>query len=77
MDFKTRIADLIKVKTIMTLMAMGVFVFLSVTGKLTSTEIMGVVIMIVTFYFAKKDDEPADTKIESTTTETKTSGGEA
>lgn len=75
MTVKEQFAKLISVKTIMTFMAMSVFVFLAVTDRLTSTETMSVIIMIVTFYFAKKDTDPADTRIKTETTETKISGG--
>lgn len=52
---KNAIINLLKVKTIITLAITGVFVYLSVVGKLpieTTTMVIG---MVFTYYFNKKD----------------------
>ena len=54
---KNAIINLLKVKTIITLAITGVFVYLSVVGKLpieTTTMVIG---MVFTYYFNKKDKE--------------------
>lgn len=47
---------LIDVKTIVTFLVMGVFAYLSITGKIAVDQVMVVVIAIVTFFFAKKSE---------------------
>lgn len=52
---KNALINLLKVKTIITLAITGVFVYLSVAGKLpieTTTMVIG---MVFTYYFNKKD----------------------
>ena len=51
MSIKEKVAKLINVKTIVTLSTTGAFVFLSVTGKITSDLFMSVFVTIVAFYF--------------------------
>lgn len=75
MDIKTNLAALIKVKTIVTFVVIGVFAYLAVASKITPDNVMIVTASIIAFFFAKKDSEPADTKIKTETTETKISGG--
>ena len=48
---KEKLAKLINVKTIVTLAATAVFVFLSVTDKITSEQFMHVFVMLMSFYF--------------------------
>lgn len=50
-----RIARLIDVKSIVTLGIVAAFVYLAVTEVVTSENFMQVVLVIITFYFAKKD----------------------
>ena len=45
------IAALIKVKTIVTLVVMAVFVILSLRGDISSDNVMLVVSMVISFYF--------------------------
>lgn len=45
------IAALIKVKTIVTLVVMAVFVVLSLRGDISSDNVMLVVSMVISFYF--------------------------
>jgi len=76
MEFKTQLAKLINVKTLVTLTLTGVFSYLAITGRLAVEQFMTIMIMVITYFFSKKPDEPVATKTETTTTETKTSGGE-
>ena len=48
---KEKLAKLINVKTIVTLATTAVFVFLSVTDKITSEQFMHVFVMLMSFYF--------------------------
>lgn len=48
---KDKIARLIDVKSIMTLMLTAVFAYLSVTGKLSADQMLTIYTMIVGFYF--------------------------
>ena len=47
----TNLANLIKVKTIVTFAVVGVFAYLAVTGAITSDNVMVVVSMVIAFYF--------------------------
>lgn len=55
-----KIAKLIDVKTIVTFTVVGIFAYLAVVDKITPENVMVVVSMIVTFFFAKKSE--SDTK---------------
>lgn len=56
-----KLAKLIDVKSIVTILLTGVFCFLSVTGTITSQEFMTIFSVIIAFYFgtqmAKKESE--------------------
>lgn len=77
MDFKKNLAKLIDLKTIITLTITGVLCYLTIIGTISGTEFLTIAVMVLTYYFSKKPEAPADTKTETITTETKTSGGEA
>lgn len=51
MDILKNIAALIKVKTIVTLVVMAVFVVLSLRGDISADNAMLVVSMVISFYF--------------------------
>ena len=51
MNLKTRIAKLIDVKTIVTLTLTGVFIYLSVVGKISADNFMTVFTVIISFFF--------------------------
>lgn len=51
---KEKFAKLIDVKTIVTFAVITVFVLLSVKGKIPVEQVMIVVSMIITFFFAKQ-----------------------
>ena len=54
MSFKERLAKLIDVKTVVTFAVVGVFAYLSVIGKIEPKDLMAVVMMVITFFFAKQ-----------------------
>lgn len=61
---------LIDVKTLITFAVIAVFVFLAVTGKIAVDQVMLVVTLIITFFFAKSptpDTSTTETKTTSTT----------
>lgn len=51
MEFLKNLAALIKVKTIVTLVVMAVFVVLSLRGDISADNAMLVVSMVISFYF--------------------------
>ena len=54
---KEKFAKLIDVKTIVTFIVVVVFSYLAVIGKIEPKDFMAVVLMIITFFFAKKSDK--------------------
>ena len=48
-----RLTKLVDVKSIITLLFGGVFVYLAVVGKISEDSFMTVFVMIMTYYFAK------------------------
>lgn len=57
---KRRIAKLIDVKSILTLVLAGVFSYLAIVGKISGTEFLTIFTLIVSFYFNKTKDEKND-----------------
>lgn len=57
MDILKNLANLIKVKTIVTLAVMAVFVYLSVTGKIAADNTMIIISMVVSFYFGTQTEK--------------------
>lgn len=55
----TNLAALIKVKTIVTLVVIGVFAALAMTDKLPADTVMTVVTMVVAFYFGTQNSRQA------------------
>ena len=51
MKFVENLANLIKVKTIVTLAVMGVFTTLALSGAITADNVMIVVSTVIAFYF--------------------------
>jgi hypothetical protein len=51
MEFLKNIANLIKVKTIVTLVVISVFALLSVRGDISADNVMIVVSTVIAFYF--------------------------
>lgn len=56
MDFIKNLAALIKVKTIVTLVVIGVFAALALSGALQPDVVMSVVTMVVAFYFGTQSE---------------------
>ena len=51
MKFLENLANLVKVKTIVTLAVMGVFTTLALSGAITADNVMIVVSTVIAFYF--------------------------
>ena len=45
------IANLVKVKTIVTIVIVAIYAYLAVTGKITADNVMIITSMVVSFYF--------------------------
>lgn len=52
-----KIAELIKVKTIVTLTVMFVFTVLSLQGRISADNVMIVISMVVSFYFGTQHEK--------------------
>lgn len=66
---KNKLAKLINVKSIVTLVLVFVFSYLSVTGKVSPADFQTVFLMIITFYFTRRTDNnenemPIDKEVE-------------
>lgn len=70
-DFKTNLANLIKVKTLITLAVVAALVYGFIVNKIDADNFMLVAIMVVTYYFNKKDLQEPNTSVTETTTVTK------
>lgn len=57
-----QITKLVDVKSIVTLVLTCAFTYLSVIGKLSPEQFMTIFVMIMTFYFTKKDKPTTDNK---------------
>ena len=52
-----KLAKLIDLKSIITLCLTGLLIYGLVSGKFESKDVMTIVVMVFTFYFAKKDNK--------------------
>lgn len=59
MKLLENIASLIKVKTIVTLVVMAVFVVLSLRGNISADNAMIIISMVVSFYFGTVNEKKA------------------
>ena len=59
MEFLKNLANLLKVKTIVTLVVMGVFAVLALNGSITADNAMIVISMVVSFYFGTQHEKKA------------------
>ena len=50
---KEKLSALLEVRKIIALVIVFVFVFLAVTGKLNSDKAFEIILMVITYYFAK------------------------
>ena len=57
MDFLKNIANLIKVKTIVTIAVISVFCTLALRGDIGSDDVMYVVVSVVSFYFGTQHEK--------------------
>lgn len=60
--FLKNLADLIKVKTIVTLTVIMVFAVLALRGDIGSDVVMNVVLMVIAFYFGTQHEKKAADK---------------
>ena len=60
-QLKNNLANLLKVKTLVTLCVIGVFVYLAVTGAIASENAMIIVSMVVSFYFGTQHEKTGNT----------------
>lgn len=51
MEILKNLANLVKVKTIVTLVVIAIYAYLAVTEKITSDNVMIITSMVVSFYF--------------------------
>lgn len=56
MSFKERFAKLIDLKSIITIILIGVLSYLTLNDKVPVEQFMPIVTMILTFYFVKKKE---------------------
>lgn len=61
-DFWKNLAALIKVKTIVTLIVVGVFAVLALRSSLQPDTVMSVVTMVLAFYFGTQNEKKGDGK---------------
>lgn len=59
--FKKNLAELIKVKTIVTMMVMTVFVVLALRGSITPEDAKDITLMVVGFYFGTQLEKKGKT----------------
>lgn len=64
---KDRIAKLLSVKSIVTLVLTVVYAFLSVTGRITSQDFMTVFTVVIAFYFGTQAERRNEEATASTT----------
>lgn len=59
MEFFKNLAALLKVKTLVTLVVIGVFARLAITGAITPDNVMIIVSTVVAFYFGTQAEKGA------------------
>lgn len=57
MDLLKNLANLIKVKTLVTLVVISVFAYLAVTGAISADNVMIVVSTVIAFYFGTQHEK--------------------
>ena len=57
MELLKNLANLVKVKTIVTLVVVAIYAYLSVTGKITADNVMIITSMVVSFYFGTQHEK--------------------
>ena len=56
-DIAKNLANLVKVKTIVTLVIIAVFAYLALTGKVEPENVMYVVTTVIAFYFGTQHEK--------------------
>ena len=56
MEILNNFANLIKVKTIVTLVVVAIYAVLAITGKITADNVMIITSMVVSFYFGTQHE---------------------
>lgn len=59
MEFLSNIANLFKVKTIVTLVVIAIFAVLSLRGDISPDNVMIIISMVVSFYFGTQAEKKA------------------
>lgn len=59
MEFFKNLAALLKVKTLVTLVVIGVFARLAITGAITPDNVMIIVSTVIAFYFGTQAEKDA------------------
>lgn len=59
MEILKNIANLIKVKTIVTLVVIAIFAILSLRGDISADNVMIIISMVVSFYFGTQAEKKA------------------
>ncbi len=54
---KDKLIELLKVKSIITILVAGVFTYLAVKGILPIDKVMEIILLVFTFYFAKNANQ--------------------
>ena len=57
---KNKFAELLKVKSIVTLILCGVFAYLSIIGEISGRDFMTVFTTVIAFYFGTKHEQNND-----------------
>lgn len=60
MEIVKNFANLIKVKTIVTLVVVAVFAYMALTGAIEADNVMLIVSMVVSFYFGTQHEKKLD-----------------
>ena len=57
MEFLKNIANLIKVKTIVTMVVVAIYAYLAVSGQISADNVMIITSMVVSFYFGTQHEK--------------------
>lgn len=57
-NFAVNLANLIKVKTLVTIVVTAVFAMLALRGDISSDNVMIIISMVVSFYFGTQHEKP-------------------
>ena len=73
MEWKNNLANLLKVKTLVTMIVIIVFAVLALRGDITSDNVLVIVSTVISFYFGTQHEKKAvaanDVKVEVSATE--------